>query len=388
MTNLSTDLAHHKNSVFVLGNGQLARMLKQAAEPLGISVTAIGLESEMTLEQLQSKMTEHSVITAEIERWPQTPITQYIAEQAHFVNHPVFSKLADRYSQKSLIDELHLATAPWRLLPNKSDWPDLFPSLGDKLVIKTRTGGYDGRGQWRVTQESITEVLPEVLAGDAIVESMIPFDYEISIVGARSSDGKTVFYPITYNYHQEGILRASVAFDTLKTDALSEKRARLQAKAEDMLSQLLHSLEYVGVMAMECFVIEDESEPRLLINELAPRVHNSGHWTQNGASISQFELHIRAICHLPLPTPVVEAPSIMINIIGTPLDYRWIDSPYAHLHWYDKEPRPGRKLGHINYTSTDTSALHQSLSALSQQMPSDYQVSINWVKSLTNYRTK
>ncbi|SES93529.1 5-(carboxyamino)imidazole ribonucleotide synthase [Thorsellia anophelis] len=377
---MSNSSRNYKKQVFVLGNGQLARMLKQAAEPLGISVSAIGLESELTLDELKALMTDSSVITAEIERWPHTPITQYLSEQPHFVNHPIFAKLADRYSQKSLIDELKLETAPWVLLPNKSNWSALFNTLGDKLVVKTRTGGYDGRGQWRVTKDTIFETLPEELTEQAIVESMIPFNYEISIVGARSCDGNTVFYPITHNYHQDGILRASVAFSN--QNSAPKNHLILQEKAESMLSKLLHALNYVGVMAMECFVIESADGPTLLINELAPRVHNSGHWTQNGASISQFELHIRAICNLPLPSPVAESTSVMINIIGTPIDYRWIENEYAHLHWYDKDPRPGRKLGHINYNSLSPEKLKCSLTELMKVTPIEYSESIGWAISL------
>jgi 5-(carboxyamino)imidazole ribonucleotide synthase len=126
-----------------------------------------------------------------------------------------------------------------------------------------------------------------------------------------------------------------------------------------MLSAIMHELGYVGVMAMECFVTADG----LLINELAPRVHNSGHWTQNGASISQFELHLRAITDLPLPPPVVNSPSVMINLIGTDLNYDWLKLPLVHLHWYDKEVRPGRKVGHLNLTDSDTDRLSATLEA-------------------------
>ena len=127
-----------------------------------------------------------------------------------------------------------------------------------------------------------------------------------------------------------------------------------------MLTAIMNELNYVGVMAMECFVTAEG----LLINELAPRVHNSGHWTQNGASISQFELHLRAITGLPLPPPVVNSPSVMINLIGTDLNYDWLKLPLVHLHWYDKEVRPGRKVGHLNLTDSDTDRLSATLEAI------------------------
>jgi len=144
-----------------------------------------------------------------------------------------------------------------------------------------------------------------------------------------------------------------------------------------MLTAILTELNYVGVMAMECFVTPEG----LLINELAPRVHNSGHWTQNGASISQFELHLRALCGLPLPRPVVESTAVMINLIGCELDYRWLADPLIHLHWYDKAVRPGRKVGHLTLCSTESTALQQSLSQLSHLLPAEYAPALAWAKN-------
>ena len=139
----------------------------------------------------------------------------------------------------------------------------------------------------------------------------------------------------------------------------------------------LQELGYVGVMAMECFVTADG----LLINELAPRVHNSGHWTQNGASISQFELHLRAITDLPLPQPVVNSPSVMINLIGTDLNYDWLKLPLVHLHWYDKEVRQGRKVGHLNLNDSDTGRLSATLEAMIPLLPPEYASGIVWAQS-------
>ena len=139
----------------------------------------------------------------------------------------------------------------------------------------------------------------------------------------------------------------------------------------------LQELGYVGVMAMECFV----TPQGLLINELAPRVHNSGHWTQNGASISQFELHLRAITDLPLPQPVVNSPSVMINLIGSDVNYDWLKLPLVHLHWYDKEVRPGRKVGHLNLTDSDTSRLTATLEALIPLLPPEYASGVIWAQS-------
>ena len=140
---------------------------------------------------------------------------------------------------------------------------------------------------------------------------------------------------------------------------------------------IMQELGYVGVMAMECFV----TPQGLLINELAPRVHNSGHWTQNGASISQFELHLRAITDLPLPQPVVNNPSVMINLIGSDANYDWLKLPLVHLHWYDKEVRPGRKVGQLNLTDSDTSRLTATLEALIPLLPPEYASGVIWAQS-------
>ena len=308
--------------VCVLGNGQLGRMLRQAGEPLGIAVWPVGLDDEP-----EAVPFHQSVITAEIERWPQTALTRELARHNAFVNRDVFPIIADRLTQKQLFDKLGLPTA------------------------------------------DDTHELPDDCYGECIVEQGINFSGEVSLVGARGQDGHTVFYPLTHNLHQDGILRTSVAFP--------QASAEQQAQAEEMLSAIMHELGYVGVMAMECFV----TPSGLLINELAPRVHNSGHWTQNGASISQFELHLRAITDLPLPQPVVNSPSVMINLIGTDLNYDWLKLPLVHLHWYDKEVRPGRKVGHLNLNDTDTDRLSATLEAIIPLLPPEYASGIIWAQS-------
>ncbi|MEB5973530.1 5-(carboxyamino)imidazole ribonucleotide synthase [Pantoea dispersa] len=346
--------------VCVLGNGQLGRMLRQAGEPLGIAVYPVGLDAEPSALPIAQ-----SVITAEIERWPETALTRELANHPAFVNRDIFPRLADRLTQKQLLDQLNLATAPWQLLADKSEWPAVFNRLGELAIVKRRTGGYDGRGQWRLRADE-TATLPAECYGECIVEQGINFSGEVSLVGARGHDGRTVFYPLTHNLHQDGILRTSVAFP--------QADAAQQQQAETMLSAIMHELKYVGVMAMECFV----TPQGLLINELAPRVHNSGHWTQNGASISQFELHLRAVLDLPLPQPVVFAPSVMVNLIGTDLNTDWLQQPLVHLHWYDKEVRAGRKVGHLNLTDSDPARLTNALNALVPLLPDAYASGIAW----------
>jgi 5-(carboxyamino)imidazole ribonucleotide synthase len=346
--------------VCVLGNGQLGRMLRQAGEPLGIAVYPVGIDAEPEAVPFQN-----SVITAEVERWPETALTRELASHTGFVNRDIFPRLADRLTQKQLLDQLGLATAPWQLLADASEWNSIYANIGELAIVKRRVGGYDGRGQWRFRQGEET-ALPEDCYGECIVEQGINFSGEVSLVGARSHDGKTVFYPLTHNLHQDGILRTSVALPT--------PNAAQQQQAESMLAAIMNELGYVGVMAMECFVVAEG----LLINELAPRVHNSGHWTQNGASISQFELHLRAILDLPLPTPVVSTPSVMVNLIGTDVNNEWLSQPLVNLYWYEKEVRAGRKVGHLNLNDANPLLLKDNLQALVPMLPAEYASGIAW----------
>ncbi|PWC22876.1 5-(carboxyamino)imidazole ribonucleotide synthase [Brenneria roseae subsp. roseae] len=348
--------------VCVLGNGQLGRMLRQAGEPLGIAVYPVGLDAEP-----ESVPFQNSVITAEIERWPETALTNELAAHTAFVNRDIFPRLADRLTQKQLLDSLHLATAPWQLLASEEEWPQVFARLGELAIVKRRVGGYDGRGQWRLREGEQT-TLPADCYGECIVEQGINFSGEVSLVGARNVHGRCVFYPLTHNLHQDGILRTSVV--------LPQPIPQLQQQAEQMLSAIMNELDYVGVMAMECFIVGD----RLLINELAPRVHNSGHWTQNGASISQFELHLRAILDLPMPVPVVDTASVMVNLIGTGVNIDWLSLPLAHLHWYEKEVRPGRKVGHLNLQAQDNAQLQQTLQSLAAMLTDEYQSGLRWAQ--------
>ena len=345
-------------TVYVLGNGQLGRMLRYAGAPLDIHVEPLAFDAPVF------DLPKDAVITAEIERWAETPLTTMLGNHERFVNKNVFGKTADRFTQKSILDALHLPTSPWTLVQSAADFERIFTEIGEKVVVKRRTGGYDGRGQWIVTAEN-QEVITDDLFGEVIAEKFIPFDGEVSIVGARFRDSSTRFYPVTHNLQQNGILRYSVA---------DGSNAHLQAQAEMMLGKVMAHLDYVGVMAMECFVVDGQ----LLINELAPRVHNSGHWTQLGCSISQFELHLRALLDLPTPELQVFAPSVMVNLIGTEHNAQCLNTPFSQLHWYGKEVRPGRKVGHINLTHTDKVVLIAQLNKLRNELPEDYQSGLDW----------
>lgn len=345
--------------LWVLGAGQLGAMLKQAATPLGLDVRPVDIESTETL-----KLSPQDIVTAEREEWPETVATKQLATHSNFINLATFPQLADRLTQKQWLDRLELATAPWFPVEADSTADSAYKALGDRVLMKRRRGGYDGKGQYWLKQAEGTDI-PEDWKGLAIAEQAINFDEEVSLVGVRGKDGQTHFYPLTLNLHINGILYASISpLDRLKP---------LQSKAESMLNKLMNALDYVGVMAMECFRVGDD----LLINELAPRVHNSGHWTQAGASVCQFENHVRAVTGMPLAPANVKNQSMMVNLIGVDVDYTWLNIKGLELYWYKKDVRPGRKVGHLNFCSDDLSVLQNALSKLNLAAP--YPEALTWL---------
>jgi 5-(carboxyamino)imidazole ribonucleotide synthase len=346
--------------IWVLGAGQLGAMLQHAGMPLALDVCPIDIN-----ESSAPALAAEDLVTAEREQWPETLVTRALAQHPRFINKNVFGRLADRKTQKELIDSLGIATAPWRNVANDISANELRDQLGERVLLKRRTGGYDGRGQhWLRTDD---DQVPADWQGEAIAEQAINFDEEVSLVGVRNRAGECVFYPLTLNLHLNGILYASVA-------PLARLQP-LQAQAEEMLGKILNALDYVGVMAMETFRVGDQ----LLINELAPRVHNSGHWTQAGASISQFEYHLRAVADMAIPKAQVIGQNVMINLIGTDYNPRWRDLPCARTYWYGKEVRPGRKVGHINIVSNDLTEVRETLVLLGDMLPEAfYREAIDW----------
>ena len=255
------------------------------------------------------------------------------------------STLPARDQQKSLLDQLSLPTSPWREIHNAADLAAAQDAIGAELVVKSIRDGYDGKGQW-LTDSNSTGGIPGEMFGKIIAEQKIDFSRELSIVGARFPNGDKYFYPLVENYHQAGMLRYTLA--------PAASAGSLQAEAENILGKLMDSLEYVGVMAAECF----DSSRGLLINEIAPRVHNSGHWTQLGADYSQFDLHLFAILNRQPPEPWSgKGPTLMLNLIGCHWHDAWQTQPGIQCYWYGKSFRENRKLGHINVTGNDQSEL-------------------------------
>lgn len=350
-------------NLWVLGDGQLGAMLSHAGQPLGINVRPVDI---MTPTDAQLPLLADDIITAEREQWPESQLSLQLSQHPHFINGPVFGRLADRFTQKSLLDELSVATSPWQLVDDNTRTDTLHSAYGDRVLLKRRTGGYDGKGQHWLKQAEATTI-PDDWRNEAIAEQAINFDEEVSLVGVRTQDGRCLFYPLTLNLHQDGILMASIA-------PLS-RLAPLQAEAETMLSKVMNGLDYVGVMAMECFRVGEH----LMVNELAPRVHNSGHWTQAGCHINQFELHLRALCNLPMHQPQVNFQCVMVNLIGVDKDDRWLSLPNAELFWYNKEVRVGRKVGHLNLSVHNKAMLNDSIKQLKSWMPQQYQAPLDWI---------
>ena len=329
------------SQVYVLGDGQLGGMLRDAGRRLGLSVEIFNPELPEASVDLRAH--DRPIITAEREHWPDNALTRLLQDQPGWLNAAAFAALADRQWQKVLLDALHLPTAPWCPLGVETDLDSLRVTLGGEFLLKRRRGGYDGRGQWR-SQAADPGGMPDCMPdwrNEAIAERCIDFSTELSLIGARDAEGNMVFYELTENFHADGILQISVM--------QPGRYARWQRKAQLYHARLMSHLQYQGVLAIEFFL----TDTGLLINEVAPRVHNSGHWTLAGASIDQFEMHLRAITGLPLVTPTQPGCSVMVNLIGSEVDPACLALPGTKLHWYGKQVRAGRKLGHLNFFHPD-----------------------------------
>jgi len=346
--------------VVVLGDGQLGKMLKHAGMPLSLNVLPQNLDGELI------ELAQDDLVTVEREHWPTTSVTDHLEGHSQFENLSAIRVLNDRKSQKATLDRLGIATSKW-VAVEQDNANSLAEQLGDHFLLKKRCGGYDGRGQmWYSPGTSIGSEW----IGQSIAEQGVSFEQEVSLVGMRDKHGNTYFYPLATNLHIDGILMATIA---------NHPRYRaLQTQAEDMLTKLFEHFDYHGTMAMECFVVGD----KLMVNELAPRVHNSGHWTQAGASYSQFEAHLRCVAGLPLSAPVCDPISLMINLIGVDFDSNWHGVAGAKPWWYGKDVRPARKVGHINLSMNSVTDLNQSAAQLFDMLPPPYDQAKAWTTNL------
>ncbi|PTC02115.1 5-(carboxyamino)imidazole ribonucleotide synthase [Vibrio mediterranei] len=351
--------------VLVLGAGQLARMMSLAGAPLNIKISAFDVRSEnivhpLTLEVLgqglQQAISQADVITAEFEHIPLGVLATCEASGKFLPSTEAIKAGGDRRIEKALLDNSGVKNATYAVITERSDLDTAIATVGLPMVLKSALGGYDGKGQWRLkTLENIEQIWTEMAQciadsdNQAIVaEEFVPFQREVSLVGARNQHGDIAIYPLAENVHTDGVLTLSTAID----------EPELQAQAAQMFTAVAESLEYVGVLALEFFDVNGQ----LLVNEIAPRVHNSGHWTQQGADTCQFENHLRAVCDMPLGSTEAVRATSMVNILG---EDSVPDAVYAlagcHVHWYGKEKRAGRKMGHINVSATSQRELKATL---------------------------
>jgi 5-(carboxyamino)imidazole ribonucleotide synthase len=263
-------------------------------------------------------------------------------------------------SEKSLFQKLQIPTTEFVAVNSAEELRSAVARLGLPAVLKTCRLGYDGKGQWVLRgKEDLEEVTQEIPAVPLVLEKFVNFSRELSILAVRGRSGEIAFYPLVENHHRGGILRLSLA----PAPQLTEE---LQREAENAARQVLEALDYVGVLAIELF----ECQGKLLANEMAPRVHNSGHWSIEGAVTSQFENHLRAVSGLPLGSTATLGHSAMLNLIGeVPEPSELLAVPDAHLHLYGKSLRPGRKVGHVTLRADSSDALAKRL----RQLPAFFQ---------------
>jgi 5-(carboxyamino)imidazole ribonucleotide synthase len=290
--------------------------------------------------------------------WEGVPAETALALQAGAPVFPLPRALEvsqDRLVEKDTFQALGIATAPYRAVDDRAALDAAVGELGLPAVLKTRRGGYDGKGQAVLRAAADLDATWQQLGGvPLILEGFVPFSRELSIVAVRAGDGTLACWPAVENQHVNGILHLTRA----PAPGLD---AALQARAEACIQPLLESLDYVGVCCVELFDVGDS----LLANEMAPRVHNSGHWTIEGADTSQFENHLRAVLGWPLGSTAPRGASAMVNCVGAMPDRDAILAiPGAHLHDYGKEPRPGRKLGHVTVTAVDEAMLETRLASV------------------------
>ncbi len=345
-------------TIGILGGGQLARMLALAAARLGLRchvfapekdscafqvtplATCAPYEDERALMRFAASV---NVITYEFENVPAQTAALLAKRKPVLPDPKVLEITQDRLIEKNFIAELGIATAPYAPVHSASQLAAAVAKVGLPAVLKTRQFGYDGKGQAKIGKDgdpaAAWRSLREV---PCILEGFIGFEREVSMVAARERDGKVECFDVTENEHRDGILKTS--------RVPAKVPAPVAAEARRIAAHITNAFDYVGVLAVEMFVVKRGRAHRLLVNEVAPRVHNSGHWTIDGATVSQFEQHIRAVAGWPLVKPLRLGRVEMTNLIGAEVNEaaQWLTVPGASLHLYGKgEARAGRKMAHV-----------------------------------------
>jgi 5-(carboxyamino)imidazole ribonucleotide synthase len=346
------------DTIGILGGGQLGRMLAMAAARLGLRCQVFSPDPDSPafdvvlnatcaeyadVEALELFANDVDVITYEFENVPSAAAMILGARRPVLPDRKVLETTQDRLAEKDFVKRLGIGTADYADVSTAAGLRAAITHIGLPAVLKTRRFGYDGKGQAIIREGDNPErIWADLGTKSAILEAFIPFEREISVIAARSADGKVECFDVTENEHRDHILKVSRAPAAIP-DALAQE-------AKGVASNIAGALDYVGVLAVEMFVLPGENGPKLLVNEIAPRVHNSGHWTLDGASVSQFEQHIRAIAGWPLGRPLRHGDVTMTNLIGDEINSyeQWLTVPGATVHLYGKgAARPGRKMGHV-----------------------------------------
>jgi 5-(carboxyamino)imidazole ribonucleotide synthase len=353
----------------ILGAGQLGRMLALAGYPLGFQFRAFDVTADAVgghvMPLTVGSFTDHEalaefasgleVVTYEFENVP-VAAAEFLARRLPVHPPPAALEASqERIAEKTFFQKLGIPTPRFQAVSSRSSLTAAVASVGLPAVLKTCRLGYDGKGQQVLRQPADLDSAWNLLGGvPLILEGFVPFDREVSIVAVRGTTDESVYYPLVQNHHQGGILKQTLA-------PVAQASTTLQRQAEDYAARVLSALHYVGTLAIEFFQVGEQ----LIANEMAPRVHNSGHWTMEGAATSQFDNHLRAITGLPLGPTHLHGHVGMINILGghpelTPL----LRLPHTHVHFYGKAPHPGRKLGHVTIVAPTETERDQLLIAV------------------------
>jgi 5-(carboxyamino)imidazole ribonucleotide synthase len=375
-------MAKVRKTLGILGGGQLARMMVLAGVPLGISFRIVDEVADACAGQVAPLSTvgwddtgkldpfaaEIDAATFDFENVP-AATAAWLTERTHVAPNALSLATAqDRVLEKTMFRGCGLPTTEFEDITSRADLDAALARIGPHAILKTRREGYDGKGQFRLksaadADAAWTALGPMLQERGLILEAFVPFDYEASVIAARTAAGEFRTWPLTRNWHVDGVLSASLA--PAPVDARVSRQAFAHARA------IAEHLDYVGVFALELFI---EGE-KLYGNEMAPRVHNSGHWTIEGAVASQFENHVRAVMGLPLGDTASRFPSCMLNWIGALPDRdRMLAIPGTHWHAYGKAPRPGRKVGHATVCAPDAVTLADRLAAVGDALDRHVQV--------------
>lgn len=368
-----------QGKIGIIGGGQLGRMMAIAARQMGYFIEVLEPSKNGPLEQISdttyhaayddvqslTKMLQsNDVVTYEFENVPY----QTIRKLESVGNLPQGAMplivTSHRLREKLAIKDAGYEVAPFLAVMSTDELRYAVKKIGYPSILKTSSGGYDGKGQWVLrSDEDLEQVLPIVNNNEYVLEGFVDFDLEVSVIVTRSILGEIESFPVTENIHKNQILHVSIAPARISKE--------LQIEAENIARGLIEKLDFVGTLAIEMFVTKNG----IIINELAPRPHNSGHWTIDGANVSQFEQHIRAICGLPLIKPVIKTNTVMVNLLGQHVDYAykmWQKPQFsnAKIHMYGKaEMIHNRKVGHINFMSDDQALLEKIVESFLTDFP-------------------